>query len=61
METGCGLPLFMDVSDREVSSYTATTKGITVEMVKDLMAEWIKYRFGTVKSLFGLYSPPLAA
>ena len=49
MEIGCGMPSFMDVSDREVMSYTATTKGITVEMVKDLIAEWIEYRFGTIE------------
>ena len=36
----------MDCSDREVMSYIATTKGITAEMVKDLMAESIEYRFG---------------
>jgi putative transposase len=38
----------MDCSDREVMSYIATTKGITAEMVKDLMAESIEYRFGKV-------------
>jgi putative transposase len=38
----------MDCSDREVMSYIATTKGITAEMVKDLMAESIEYRFGMV-------------
>ena len=38
----------MDCSDREIMSYVATTKGITAEMVKDLMAESIEYRFGIV-------------
>jgi len=38
----------MDCSDREVMSYIATTKGITAEMVKDLMAESIEYRFGKI-------------
>ena len=37
----------MDCSDREVMSYIASTKGITSEMVKDLIAESIEYRFGT--------------
>jgi len=37
----------MDCSDREVMSYRASTKGITSEMVKDLIAESIEYRFGT--------------
>lgn len=38
----------MDCCDREVMSYIATTKGITAEMVKDLMAESVEYRFGMV-------------
>jgi putative transposase len=38
----------MDCSDREIMSYVATTKGITAEMVKDLVAESIEYRFGMV-------------
>lgn len=38
----------MDCCDREVMSYIATTKGITSEMVKDLMAGSIEYRFGIV-------------
>ncbi len=38
----------MDCSDREIMSYVATTKGITSEMVKDLVAESIEYRFGVV-------------
>lgn len=39
----------MDCCDREVMSYVATTKGITSEMVKDLMAGSIEYRFGIVE------------
>ncbi|OPY71315.1 MAG: IS2 transposase TnpB [Syntrophorhabdus sp. PtaU1.Bin050] len=35
-------------SDREVMSFVATTGGITAEMIKDLMAEAIEYRFGLV-------------
>jgi putative transposase len=38
----------MDCCDREVMSYIATTKGISAEMVCDLMAESIEYRFGIV-------------
>jgi transposase InsO family protein len=38
----------MDCSDREIMSYVATTKGITSEMVKDLIAESIECRFGMV-------------
>ena len=41
----------MDCSDREIMSYVATTKGITSEMVKDLVAESIEYRFGNVDRL----------
>lgn len=41
----------MDCSDREVLSYIATTGGITAEMVKDLMAESIEYRFGMADRL----------
>jgi putative transposase len=41
----------MDCSDREIMSYIATTKGITAEMVKDLMAESIEYRFGKTEKL----------
>lgn len=29
----------MDCSDREIMSYVATTKGITFDMVQDLIAE----------------------
>jgi putative transposase len=38
----------MDCSDREIMSYVATTKGITAEMIKDLIVESIEYRFGMV-------------
>lgn len=38
----------MDCADREVLSYIATTGGITGEMIRDLMAEAIEYRFGMV-------------
>lgn len=41
----------MDCCDREVMSYIATTGGITAEMVKDLMAESIEYRFGMVEKV----------
>jgi transposase InsO family protein len=38
----------MDCADREIMSYIATTGGISGEMVRDLMAEAIEYRFGIV-------------
>jgi transposase InsO family protein len=41
----------MDCCDREVMGYVATTGGITAEMVKDLMAEAIEYRFGMVEKV----------
>ena len=41
----------MDTCDREIVSYIATTGGITSELVKDLMAESIEYRFGKVDRL----------
>jgi putative transposase len=41
----------MDCCDREILSYIATTGGITSEMVKDLMAEAIEYRFGFIDKL----------
>jgi len=41
----------MDTCDREILSYIATTGGITSELVKDLMAESIEYRFGKVERL----------
>jgi len=36
----------MDCCDREIMSYAATTRGISGEMIKDLMAEAIACRFG---------------
>jgi hypothetical protein len=39
----------VDFSTREVMNCTATTKGITTEMVKGVIAEWTEYRFGMVK------------
>jgi transposase InsO family protein len=41
----------MDCCDREILSYIATTGGITSEMVSDLMAEAIEYRFGFIHTL----------
>lgn len=41
----------MDCCDREVMSAIATTGGITAEMVKDLIAESIEYRFGMVEKV----------
>jgi putative transposase len=41
----------MDCCDREILSYTATTGGISGEMIKDLMAEAIECRFGFISSL----------
>jgi transposase InsO family protein len=38
----------MDCADREIMGYIATTGGISGEMVRDLMAEVIEYRFGSV-------------
>ena len=38
----------MDCSDREFMSSSATTKGITAEIGKDLVAESIEHRFGMV-------------
>lgn len=38
----------MDCCDREVMSYVATTGGISGDMVRDLMAEAIEARFGSV-------------
>ncbi|OPX98708.1 MAG: IS2 transposase TnpB [Syntrophorhabdus sp. PtaB.Bin006] len=38
----------MDCSDREIMAFAATNRGITAEMIKDLMAEAIEYRFGLV-------------
>lgn len=38
----------LDCSDREVLSFVSTTGGITAQMVKDVMALAIDYRFGLV-------------
>jgi len=38
----------LDCSDREILSYLSTTGGITGEMVRDVMALAIEYRFGLV-------------
>jgi len=38
----------MDFADREVLSYMATTGGINGEIIRELMAEAIEYRFGIV-------------
>jgi hypothetical protein len=45
----------MDCADREIMSYVATTGGITGEMIQDLMAEAIEYRFGIVDRFSLLY------
>ncbi len=41
----------MDTCDREVLRYIALTKGIDGEMIRDLMAESVLYRFGNVHKL----------
>lgn len=41
----------MDCCDREILSYAATTGGICGEMVRDLMAEAMEYRFGQADRL----------
>ena len=41
----------MDCCDREVLGYIATTGGITGDMVRDLMASSMEYRFGKADSL----------
>ena len=41
----------MDCCDREIMSYVATTGGICGDMIRDLMAESIEYRFGKVNRL----------
>lgn len=38
----------MDCADREVLSFIATTGGISGNLIRDLMAEAIEYRFGIV-------------
>jgi transposase InsO family protein len=41
----------MDCCDREIMGYMATTGGITGDMVRDLMASSMEYRFGKADSL----------
>ena len=41
----------MDCCDREIMSYVATTGGICVDMIRDLMAEAMEARFGAVDRL----------
>ena len=41
----------MDCCDREVMSYTATTGGVSGDMVRDMMVEAIEDRFGRVDHL----------
>jgi putative transposase len=41
----------LDCSDREILSYLSTTGGITGEMVRDVMALAIEYRFGLVDKI----------
>lgn len=41
----------LDCSDREILSYLSTTGGITGEMVRDVMALSIEYRFGLVNKV----------
>lgn len=41
----------LDTCDREVMSYVASNKGIDADMVCDLMASSMLYRFGQVESL----------
>ena len=41
----------MDCCDREIMGHIATTGGITGDMVRDLMASCIEYRFGRIDSL----------
>jgi putative transposase len=41
----------MDCCDREILSYAATTGGISGEMIKDIMAEAIAWRFGFINRL----------
>lgn len=39
----------MDTCDREIMAYVATTAAITGEMIRDLMAESVERRFGSVE------------
>jgi transposase InsO family protein len=41
----------LDTHDREVLRWKATTAGVTGEMVRDLIAESVEYRFGNVDRL----------
>jgi transposase InsO family protein len=41
----------LDTCDREAMRYVASTKGIDGEMIRDLMAETMEYRFGQVNKL----------
>jgi putative transposase len=45
------LAFSMDCCDREIMSYVATTGGICGDMIRDLMAESIEYRFGMINRL----------
>jgi transposase InsO family protein len=45
------LAFSMDCCDREIMSYVATTGGICGDMIRDLMAESIEYRFGMINKL----------
>lgn len=47
----------LDCCDREVMAYVATTAAITGEMVRDLMAESVEYRFGA--SALARAAPPI--
>jgi transposase InsO family protein len=38
----------LDTCDREIMNYIATTAGVSGEMIRDLIAETIEYRFGLV-------------
>ncbi len=41
----------LDTCDREIMSYVASTRGIDGEMIEDLMAETMQYRFGDIHHL----------
>lgn len=41
----------LDCCDREAMTYVSTTKGITAEMARDLVAESVEQRFGNVNQL----------
>lgn len=41
----------LDTCDREAMRYVASNKGIDGEMIRDLMAETMEYRFGSVNHL----------